>query len=223
MLNFLTALQQADSAFPSGSFAFSNGIEGLAALGCNFDVEQLAGVFELMLRHRWVGCERVALVHAWRCGADPAALTQIDRALEAAILPRTLREGSRKNGAALLAAHARIGSAGSGLLRLALLRGELFGHLATVQGAVWSGLDLAEADCVLVSGYSLVSAAATAAVRLGYTGVLAAQQAIKKSLPIINQLASSPIAEISQLTGALPWLDIACARQETAALRLFSS
>lgn len=31
MLTSLLAMQQADAAFPSGAFAFSNGIEGLAA------------------------------------------------------------------------------------------------------------------------------------------------------------------------------------------------
>ena len=33
----LTILQHADSAFPSGSFAFSNGIEGLAAMNAPLD------------------------------------------------------------------------------------------------------------------------------------------------------------------------------------------
>ena len=33
MSGLLTALQQADSAFPSGGFAFSNGLEGLEMIG----------------------------------------------------------------------------------------------------------------------------------------------------------------------------------------------
>jgi hypothetical protein len=35
--DLLTILQHADSAFPSGSFAFSNGIEGLAAMNAPLD------------------------------------------------------------------------------------------------------------------------------------------------------------------------------------------
>ncbi len=43
-LSLLTTLWQADSAFPSGSFAFSNGIEGAAALGEPLDAANLAAL-----------------------------------------------------------------------------------------------------------------------------------------------------------------------------------
>jgi urease accessory protein UreF len=63
--------QHADSAFPSGSFAFSGGIEGLAALEGWFYVAGLLGNLKVVLRHRLAGCECVALVQAWGQGQPP--------------------------------------------------------------------------------------------------------------------------------------------------------
>jgi urease accessory protein len=222
-VSFLAALQQADAGFPSGSFAFSNGIEGLAALGQPFDPAGLSGLFATVLRHRWAGCERVAVARAWRCGPDPAALRDIDEAIEAATLPQTLRRGSRANGAALLTAHARLGSPGAVLLRAALAAGELLGHLPVLQGALWRGLGMSQDAALLVSGYTTVSTLATASVRLGRVGALAAQAALRDALPLIEALAAAPIADDAPLVAALPWLDIACARQESSPLRLFAN
>lgn len=231
MLSLLRALQQADAAFPSGSFAFSHGVEGLAGLGMRFDVQAMAGVFEAVLRHRWAGCDRVALVRGWHCGADPAEpgavdtlkLLRVDQAVEAATLPETLRLGSRSNGAALLSAHARIGTPSAAGLRASLSCGDILGHLAPLQGALWRALGLGMEQAVMVSGYTTVTALASAAVRLGSLGALAAQDAIGRVLSLIEALASEPVAEGAPLSGTLPWLDVACAQQGAASLRLFSS
>ncbi len=247
MLSLLRALQQADTAFPSGSFAFSHGVEGLADLGVRFDLQSMAGVFEAVLRHRWAGCDRVALVQGWRCGADPAGLMQadtagpmeidtarftqvdtarlmqIDQAVEAATLPATLRRGSRSNGAALLSAHVRIGTPSAAALHTALASGALLGHLAPLQGALWRALGIGERQAVLVSGYTTVTALASAAVRLGCFGALAAQEAIGRVLSLIEALASDPVAMDAPLSGTLPWLDVACAQHGSSSVRLFSS
>lgn len=223
MLN-LRILQHADSAFPSGSFAFSGGLEGLAALEGRLDVARLAGILAVVLRHRWAECERVALVLAWRAGPAPASLAAIDRALEAATLPATLRTGSRRNGSALLAAHCRLETPGAGALQAAIADGRLLGHLAPLQGALWRSLGIAEAEAVMMSGYTTLTAMATAAVRLNALGALAVQAALSQVLPLIGDYAdTSGITAQTPLAGALPWLDLACAQQEVAALRLFSN
>lgn len=223
MLNLLSALQQADAAFPSGGFAFSNGIEGLAALKAPLDGPALAGVFGAVLRHRWAPCDRIALVQAWRAGPAPERLATIDRAVEAATLPESLRRGSCRNGAALLAAHARLATPGASHLQCALDAGTLLGHLAVLQGALWRGVGLNEAMATQVSGYTVISGLASAAVRLGCLGVLAAQAAIREALPLIAELSLADVGDAAPLGGSLPWLDIACARQQGASLRLFAS
>ena len=223
MLSLLPALQQADAAFPSGGFAFSNGVEGLDALGMRLNGPALAGIIEAVLRHRWAPCDRAALVQAWRAGSDVARLAEIDRALEVATLPESLRRGSRRNGAALLAAHVRIDTPGASALQAALQAEIILGHLSVLQGALWRAAGLEEDAAIQVSGYTVASGLASAAVRLGCLGALPAQTALRDALPLIAALSRAQVPDIDQLGGSLPWLDIACARQQGASLRLFAS
>jgi len=110
----LTILQHADSAFPSGSFAFSNGIEGLAAMNAPLDRGGLRDVVGMFLRHRWATSDRIAVALAHRAHNDFNRLAAIDQAVEAATLAEPLRTGSKRNGNALLAAHIRLGTPGAG-------------------------------------------------------------------------------------------------------------
>jgi len=116
-VSLLAALQQADAGFPSGGFAFSNGIEGLAALGQRFDAAGLAGLLAGVLRHRWAGCDRVAVARAWDCGADAAAPGEPRRACavsSAAPLARDPARSVRGRVAASIAASIGRSAAGSG-------------------------------------------------------------------------------------------------------------
>ena len=123
MLNSLLAMQQADSAFPSGAFAFSNGIEGLAALPYAFDRDALKRHAEAAIRHRWAGTDRVAMIVAHRADGDLDRLETVDRAIEAATLPESMRTGSRRAGRALLTTHARLGTLKADGLRTAIAGG----------------------------------------------------------------------------------------------------
>ena len=223
MLSLLPALQQADAAFPSGGFAFSNGIEGLDAMGARLDGPALAGVMEAVLRHRWAPCDRTALAQAWRAGSDVARLAEIGRALEAATLPESLRRGSRRNGAALLAAHVRLGTPGASALQAALDADAIVGHLPLLQGALWQASGLDEDAATQVSGYTVASGPAPGGGRGGARAPLPAQAALRDVLPLIAALSCAPVPDIDRLGGFLPWLDIACARQQGASLRLFAS
>ena len=142
LIALLTALQHADAAFPSGSFAFSNGMEGLAALHPEIDATELRGVLAAVLRHRWATSERIAVVQAWRAGSNLVDLAEIDSALEAAILSEPLRTGSRRNGAALLTAHVRLGTSGAAALRACVQTGTMLGHLPIVPGPSLGGTRL---------------------------------------------------------------------------------
>ena len=59
MLTLLATLWQSDSAFPSGAFAFSNGIEGLAELGQTLGRDNLGTTLISTLTHRWAGMDRI--------------------------------------------------------------------------------------------------------------------------------------------------------------------
>ena len=64
--SLLSALQHADSFFPSGGVAFSSGLETLHADREVASVEQLAGFVEGQLKHRWATCDACALMAAFR-------------------------------------------------------------------------------------------------------------------------------------------------------------
>jgi urease accessory protein len=218
----LTILQHADSAFPSGSFAFSNGIEGLAAMHAPLDRTGLRDVVAMILQHRWATSDRVAIARAHRAGDDFEELAAIDHAVEAATLAEPLRSGSRRNGNALLAAHARLGTQGTAEFRARIADEKLHGHLPVVQGFLWRARGMSEADAMTVSGYTTASGLIAAAVRLGRIGAVEAQAVLAALLPIIAEL-SAPVPPNAQIESFSPWVDAAASRQAHAHLRLFAS
>jgi urease accessory protein len=218
----LTILQHADSAFPSGSFAFSNGIEGLAAMNAPLDRSGLRDVVAMFLQHRWVTSDRVAVALAHRAGDDFDKLAEIDHAVEAATLAEPLRNGSKRYGNALLAEHVRLGTQGATELRSQIEAGNVLGHLPIVPGFVWRARGMNEANAILVSGYSTASGLIAAAVRLGRIGALEAQAVLAALLPAIADL-SAPVPPNAEIESFMPWVDAAASRQARAHLRLFAS
>jgi hypothetical protein len=83
MLSILQAIWQADGAFPSGSFAFSYGIEGVVALRPELDQAGLAELTATIIRQRWPTCDRIAQVKAFRPTGDLDAIADIDGNVEA--------------------------------------------------------------------------------------------------------------------------------------------
>jgi urease accessory protein len=223
MRGMLQAIWQADAAFPSGSFAFSYGIEGVSAWRGNLDAAALSELVAALLRQRWAWCDRVALLRAHRAGGEIAAIAAIDRDVEASTFGETLRDGSRRNGGAFLAAHTRLGGALAPRLRQAVRAGECLGHIAVMQGAVWRELGLDEAAAQLTSGYTVASGAIAAAVRLGAIGALEGQKVLGGCLPLIEQIAARPVEPDAWLRSFLPFLEVAAARQARADVRLFAN
>ena len=70
----------------------------------------LRDIVAMVLQHRWATSDRVAIARAHRAGDDFDKLAAVDQAVEAATLAEPLRSGSKRNGNALLAAHARLGT-----------------------------------------------------------------------------------------------------------------
>lgn len=222
MSDLLTILQHADSAFPSGSFAFSNGIEGLAAMNAPLDRGGLQDVVAMLLRHRWATSDRIAVALAHRADGDVDAVAEIDQAVEAATLTEPLRSGSKRNGNALLATHMRLGTPGAAELRSSIDAGKAHGHLPVVQGFVWRARGVNETAAIAVSGYSTASGLIAAAVRLGRIGAVEAQAVLSALLPTIAAL-SAPVPPDAVIESFMPWVDAAAARQARAHLRLFAN
>ncbi|MFC7051494.1 urease accessory protein UreF [Hansschlegelia quercus] len=221
MIGALLAIWQADTAFPSGGFAFSNGLEGLAAAEGAFSADDLEAVIEGALRRRWASADRLAMVRAFDRAMDLDAVARVDHEVETTIVSEPFRAGSRRNGASLLASHVRIGTPGAGEWQALVRAGRAFGHLAVTQGVVWRGAGLDLTGAVLASGYMTISNYTTAAVRLGVVGAVAAQTIVRHLLPVLAELAASPLPD--RIESFSPRLDVAAARHARADLRLFSN
>jgi urease accessory protein len=223
MLATLRAIWQADGAFPSGAFAFSYGLEGAIALHGKMTAHEFEQLVMTILRQRWASYDRIAVLRAFRANGDLAAIAAIDREVEASTMVEALRNGSRRNGASFLASHASLGDELARALRDAVRRGECLGHIAVMQGAVWSAAGLTEQLAQLTSGYSVASGLIAVAVRLGAIGALRGQAVLKACLPLIEELASLPTPDEMAMESFIPFLDIASARHAQADLRLFAN
>jgi urease accessory protein len=221
MLSVLRAIWQADGMFPSGSFAFSYGVEGVVALRSELDRAALTELTATIIRQRWMTCDRVALVRAFRAAGKLDVISDIDHDVEASTFGSSTRDGSRRNGGSFLASHARLGDNMALRLREAVRSGECLGHIAVMQGAVWQALGLDEMLAQLASAYSVASGVTGAAVRLGAIGALEGQKVLHGCLPLIDTLVTHPVRDDAELSSFFPYLEIAAARHARADLRLF--
>lgn len=221
--NLLVALQHADGQFPSGGFAFSQGLEASSSLADRLGAFDFADFIDIQIRHRWADADRVALVRAFRLAGDLDALAELDSEVEASTFVEGLRSGSRRNGTALLTTHGRLGTKGATAYRGMVRNGSACGHLAVVQGLVWQALGLDEATAVAIGGYQMVASLATAAVRLGLIGAIDAQASMARALPAIEAAARRPVADGEALRSFTPLCEIAVAMHGASGQRLFSN
>jgi len=219
----LAALQFGDSFFPSGAVSFSLGLETLYADGIVADAASLEEFLTDQVTDRWATAERAFLAASHRASPDWPTVSEIDALQEAMTLPRELREGSRKGGAALLGVHARMETHGAAAYRERLRAGSAHGHLAVVQGVVLkgSGLDLARAEAVSLHG--LCATILGAALRLGLIGHLDGQIMLRGLRPRMAALLAEPAPGLDEVCAYAPLADVAAARHEEAAVRLFSN
>ncbi|WP_072802435.1 urease accessory protein UreF [Rhodococcoides yunnanense] len=210
----IAVLRFGDSAFPSGGFAFSSGLEGAVRDGfVTREHDVLAFAAEAVV-NRWHTMDRVLLRAAW---TDPV---HADRLAEASNIMSTLREASRRSGAALLSTFASLGSADAVAYRADVLSGRNPGHLPVAQAVCYrgQGLDLDSVDAM--SGWQVLSGIASAALRLGVIGHLGSQRVMDGTGPVLaSTLELVPDIEPSSFTA---FADIAAQRRGDG-IRLFAS
>jgi urease accessory protein len=222
-ITLLAALQHADSAFPGGGFAFSQGLEGYSALCGPLKPEDVLTAIRTAIRLRWSRSDRIALILAHRAALDLDQLAEIDFEIEAATLPEPLRRGSRRNGLALLSAHTRLQLGAAHSYRARVAEGAAHGHLAVAQGLVWTAIGIGENDAAAMAGYQFAAGQTQASVRLGIIGALDAQRILTAIRDDLAEAAAEPVPAGAVLEGYTPLLDIAAMRHARQETRLFAN
>jgi urease accessory protein len=225
----LSLLQLSDSAFPSGRYTLSYGLEALVQSGhlkVPTEGSTLLGLLSDSIRFGAAPSDGLALACAHRAGGvDLDLVTQVDARLTAVKLPREVREASVRTGRAVLTV-ASVAVGGSALHDYAerVRCGATPGNQAVVVGLLTASLNVACLEAVGGELYALSSSWASAAVRLGLVDHHGAQTLLHQVRPVIVAAALDAIErDVSQISSCTPFLDVMAMRHEEAELRLFAS
>jgi len=163
------------------------------------------------------------MIRSHRLGDDLTATVNLDHEVEASIPIEPLRLGSRRNGMAMLTAHARMATPLASDFRNLVRAGHAPGHMAVAQGLVWRSIGLDEATAIAVSGYQCIMALATAAIRLGIVGAIEAQAIVGRALPLVTEISVETIGDRDRLSSFVPLAEIAVLLHGRSDQRLFSN
>jgi urease accessory protein len=138
-------------------------------------------------------------------------------------LPRELREGATRAGAALLGIHERLGTAGATEYRGRVRAGEAPGHLPVVQGLLLAGVGLDERIAATVSAHALSVGVVGAALRLSVITHVDAQRILAAVRGSLAELLAEPVMDVAQAAVYTPATDVAAMRHESQTARLFAN
>ncbi len=211
----LRLLQTGDSAFPSGAFAFSNGLETLVGEGVVPERMPLSAVLLDHIAPRWIEFDRYFV----RAALLVDDIADTDRECELRQTVPELCAASQRMGRALLTSHARIGTAGAAE-HLARPRVEAPAHAPVVQGLVGRALGLTPEEAEAGAFHGLLAGFSAAAVRLGKIGAISAQELVAQAISHHAAAFETP-PEIP--SAFAPIADIAAQRRDATAVNLFAT
>ena len=215
--------QLCDSAFPTGAFAHSAGLEAAWQAGEVRDAEGLAQWIVAALEQ--AGTSTIPLVRAAWEGARP--LEELDALCESFLLNHVANRASRAQGQALLMACTRTFESGA-VRRVAdgVRKGKLHAHYAPLLGALCRALGVPRKRACDLFLFLALRGAVSTAVRLGIVGPLQGQglqhhlaAAASAGAVVERGMAIPPDAVVQ----TAPLLDLLQGTQDRLYSRLFVS
>ena len=201
-------LQLADSAFPSGGFAHSSGLEAACQLGEVNGSEELAAYIADSLDQ----CGHAALPFFSATHAAPARFVEWDRWYDATLPNHVANRASRALGQGMLTTSVKaFGNETLQALKATMRRDQLPGHLPIVTGAICAALAVTRIEGQRLFLFLHLRTLVSTAVRLGIVGPLEAQAIQFRMSPCIESVflrccsigpedarASAPLHELFQ-------------------------
>ena len=222
----LMLLQWTDSAFPTGAFAHSGGLETYTQVEVVRTADELARLIAVKLAS--AARTDLIVIHgvmAAYAGPNRARLRELDALLSASKLARELREASEKIGRRML----------SNVLNLLaddvltayrddVTAGRNAGHHAVVHGLACAALRLEPDAALLAFAYGLVANQTAAAMKLMSLGQTQAQAVLAAAGPAMADAVELALSRTLDDFGSFtPALDIRAMQHEFLFRRLFIS
>ena len=220
-------LQAGDSFYPTGSYAHSFGLEGLALEGVVRDRETLRQFLLLFVIPALRQVDLPLAAHAYDAftAADWTRIGELCALSAALKAPKELRLASENIGRqrAELVATLRNAALAQEFVRRAIDSG--WPHAAPISAALEGRVLAAPVDAVLAGVYySSVASVLSAAMKILRLGQNAAQSLLTEALAIAPAtVCAAQSVAADDIGWFTPWLDIAAARHEHADARMFIS
>lgn len=206
--------QLVDSAFPSGGFVHSGGLEAAWQHGEIRDRGELESFLESNLRQ--VVCGLIPFVVA--AHDAPEELPEFDNQCDAFLSNHVANRASRLQGRAFLNSARRIFESLSETSVSAK-----FSHLAPIFGAVTESLAIARANAVELFAFQNLRGLIAAAVRLGIVGPLEGQRLQFELSPRVRKILSGNDLPVTEVACVSPLLEIWQGSHDRLYSRLFQS
>jgi urease accessory protein len=224
---FLAALQLADSFFPTGAYAHSQGLEGMVRRGLVTSAEGVEEFVRNSVASSLIPADGVALLNAHRAtvGGDAELVVEIDRALHALKLAGELRAASRQVGRRLLTETAAfVEDAQHGRYRAAVVAGEAPGHGAVALGVIAAVQGLPSDSALLAFCHNYAVGVLGSAMRLLPVTHTQVQVMLHRLHPVIAREGRRiRHRRWQQMRSFAPELDLVAIGHETDDLRMFAS
>jgi len=211
--------QIVDSAFPTGAFAHSYGLEAAWQHGEIGGPAELRGFLHASLLQAAHGVMPLvnAAYHA------PQQLEALDRRADLFLLNTVANRASRIQGRTLLATIARVWPS-SELTHVSRRAAATSAHVAPITGVAFRTIGLPLGTIQKVVLFSTARLIGSAAVRLGIVGSYEAQRLQSDCAPWLDDLfRRSALFEVGDLAQTSPIIDLLQARHDRLYSRLFQS